>query len=56
MTYAPYWHTQAGCLTKSPDGMTELTTRRTGVVTIRFAVTATRALEAMVGTQPEPCR
>ena len=56
VTYAPYWHTQAGCLTKSPDGMTELTTRRTGVVTIRFAVTATRALEAMVGTQPEPCR
>jgi len=56
VTYAPYWHTPAGCLTKSPDGMTELTTRRTGVMTIRFAVTATRALEAMVGTQPEPCR
>jgi hypothetical protein len=56
VTYAPYWHTQAGCLTKSPDGMIELTARRTGVVTIRFAVTATRALEAMVGTQPEPCR
>ena len=56
VTYAPYWHTQAGCLTKNSDGMTELTTRRTGVVTIRFAVTATRALEAMVGTQPEPCQ
>lgn len=55
VTYAPYWHTQAGCLTKTPDGMTELTTRRTGLVTIRFAVTATRALEAMVGTQPAPC-
>jgi hypothetical protein len=55
VTYAPYWHTQAGCLTRTSDGMTELTARRTGLVTIRFAVTATRALEAMVGTQPEPC-
>ncbi|HEY8727502.1 MAG TPA: hypothetical protein VIL91_12500 [Gaiellaceae bacterium] len=55
VTYAPYWHTRAGCLTQAPDGMTELTVRRTGIVSLRFAVTATRALEAMVGTQPEPC-
>ena len=55
VTYAPYWHTRAGCLTETPDGMTELRVRRTGIVLIRFAVTATRALEAMVGTQPEPC-
>jgi hypothetical protein len=56
VTYAPYWHTQAGCLTRAPDGMTQLTVWRAGVVSLRFAVTATRALEAMVGTQPEPCR
>jgi len=55
VTYAPYWHTRAGCLTETPDGMTELTVRRTGIVSLRFAVTATRALEAVVGTQPEPC-
>jgi hypothetical protein len=55
VTYAPYWHTRDGCLTRAPDGMTELTVRRTGIVSLRFAVTATRALEAMVGTQPEPC-
>jgi hypothetical protein len=55
VTYAPYWHTRAGCLTSTPDGMTELTVRRTGIVTLQFAVTATRALEALVGTQPEPC-
>jgi hypothetical protein len=55
VTYAPYWHTQAGCLTRAPDGMTELTARRTGTVTLRFAVTASRALEAIAGTQPEPC-
>jgi hypothetical protein len=35
--------------------MTELTVRRTGIVALRFAVTATRALEAIAGTQPEPC-
>jgi hypothetical protein len=35
--------------------MTQLTVRRTGIVSLRFAVTATRALEAVVGTQPEPC-
>jgi hypothetical protein len=56
VTYAPYWHTRAGCLTRTPDGMTQLTVHRTGTVAIRFAVTATRALEAMVGTQPEPCK
>jgi hypothetical protein len=55
VTYAPYWHTRAGCLTRAPDGMTELTVRRTGIVKLRFAVTATRALEAIAGTQPEPC-
>jgi hypothetical protein len=56
VTYAPYWQTPAGCLTRTPDGMTELTARRTGIVSLQFAVTATRALEAVVGTQPEPCR
>jgi hypothetical protein len=56
VTYAPYWHTRDGCLTRTSDGMTQLTVRRTGTVAIRFAVTATRAIEAMVGTQPEPCK
>jgi hypothetical protein len=55
VTYAPYWHTRAGCLARAPDGMTELTVRRTGIVSLHFAVTATRALEAIAGTQPEPC-
>ena len=56
VTFAPYWHTRNGCLTRAPDGMTQVTVHRTGTVWITFAVTATRALEAMVGTQPEPCR
>ena len=55
VTYAPYWHTRAGCLTRTPDGMTELTVRRTGIVKLHFAVTATRALEAIAGTQPDTC-
>jgi hypothetical protein len=49
VSFAPYWHTKAGCLRPSADGMTELTVRRPGIVTLGFAVTATRALAAIVG-------
>ena len=42
-------------LTRAPDGMTQLTARSTGTIWIQFAVTATRALEAIAGTQPESC-
>ncbi|MDX6414055.1 MAG: hypothetical protein QOH23_1465, partial [Gaiellaceae bacterium] len=49
VSFAPYWHTKAGCLQPSADGMTKLTVRRPGVVTLGFAVTATRALAAIVG-------
>jgi hypothetical protein len=55
VTYAPYWHTPAGCLRPSADGMTELTVRRPGIVSLRFAVTARRALAAMVGDNSD-CR
>jgi hypothetical protein len=55
VTYAPYWHTPAGCLSPSPDGMTELTIRHPGVVWLRFAVTPWRALAAVVGDNSD-CR
>ena len=55
VTYAPTGTRGRAASRETPDGMTELTVRRTGIVSLRFAVTATRALEAMVGTQPEPC-
>jgi hypothetical protein len=55
ITYAPYWHTPAGCLSASADGMTELTVRQPGIVSLRFAVTARRALATMVGDNSD-CR
>ena len=49
VSYSPYWHTTAGCFRQTKDGMTELQAQREGVYVLRFAVTATRALEALVG-------
>ena len=56
VTFAPYWHTPSGCLRPTPDGMSELTVRRPGIVSLRFGVTATRALKALVGEESAPCR
>ena len=55
ITYAPYWHTASGCLKPSPDGMSELTVFRPGIVTLHFGVTAGRALKTLVGEEPETC-
>jgi hypothetical protein len=53
VTYAPYWHTPSGCLSPTPDGMSELTVTRPGIVSLRFGVTAGRALKALVGDASE---
>jgi hypothetical protein len=53
--YAPYWHTTAGCVERTPDGMTKLLVRQPGTVMLRFQVTASRAFEALTGDAPE-CR
>ena len=49
VSYSPYWHTTGGCFRRTADGMTELHAHRAGVFVLRFSVTATRALEAVVG-------
>jgi hypothetical protein len=49
VTYSPYWHTTSGCFRSTADGMTVLEADQPGVFTLRFAVTAMRALDAMVG-------
>jgi hypothetical protein len=56
ITYAPYWQTDGGCVSPTADGMTRLTARRAGVLSLRFTVTPTSALEAMVGHKPRQCR
>ena len=55
VTYAPYWHTAAGCLRPTPDGMTQLTVWRRGPILVRFSVTPSRALAELVGETSE-CR
>jgi hypothetical protein len=49
ISYSPYWHTIGGCFRETQDGMTQFQARRAGVFVLRFAVTATRALDAVVG-------
>jgi hypothetical protein len=56
VTYSPYWHTAAGCVRPAPDGMTQVTVRTPGIVSLRFDVTATRVVRAIVGDRAEPCR
>ena len=51
--YAPYWQTRAGCVERTADGMTRLIIRRPGTVSLRFRVTAARALDALTGDSPE---
>ncbi len=54
--YSPYWSVPRGdCLMKDPDGMIGLTARRAGPVELRFHVSGSRALAALVGSQPEGC-
>jgi len=54
--YSPYWTTHAGCVAPRADGMTELSTRRSGVVVLRFEVTVRRALDALGGNAGSTCR
>jgi hypothetical protein len=55
VTYTPYWRSRAGCLQRSPDGMTELVVHRPGTVLLRFVVTPGRALETIAGRSTGPC-
>ena len=53
VSYAPYWQTTSGCVAQTADGMTRLVVRRAGTVSLRFDVTAARALQALTGDAPE---
>ena len=49
LTYTPYWSAPATCITETSDGMVELTTRRAGLVRLRFDLTFSGALAAFAG-------
>ena len=55
VTYAPYWHTQSGCVQELPNGMIKLTVRQPGTILLHFAVKASRALEAIEGGPVPAC-
>ena len=53
--YSPYWHTTAGCLTSSKDGMLRLAVSRPGTVTLSFGFDPDRVMAALAGDQPMLC-
>jgi hypothetical protein len=50
LRFSPYWAPSRGCLRPVPNGLMSLDTRRGGIVTLRFAVTAEHLLDAGTGT------
>jgi hypothetical protein len=47
--YSPYWHVEGACLTRRPDGMTNVAVGQAGPLDLAFRVNASRALSAVVG-------
>jgi hypothetical protein len=50
--FSPYWRTFQGCVARSRNGMTVLTTDRAGNVDLDFKVNVHRGLEALTGIEP----
>jgi hypothetical protein len=50
--WSPYWRASSGCVSRTADGMTELTTRETGLVELSFGVNVKRGLQALTGKMP----
>jgi hypothetical protein len=55
VSFTPYWRSRAGCLQRSPNGMTKLIVRSPGTVLLQFAVTPLRALETIAGKSSKRC-
>jgi len=49
--FSPYWSSDGACIRRRPDGMMDVLARQPGVIEMRFAVTAERALATLVGQQ-----
>ncbi|HVU78755.1 MAG TPA: hypothetical protein VHC67_14345 [Gaiellaceae bacterium] len=50
--WSPYWQSSTGCVAKTPDGMTQVTTHEVGLIRLSFAVSVKRGLETLAGTIP----
>jgi hypothetical protein len=55
VTYSPYLRSQNGCIAPTPDGMTRFVAHSAGIATLRFDVTASRALATVVGDDDGAC-
>jgi hypothetical protein len=49
LRFSPYWTPSSGCLRSDEDGLMSLHTQQAGIVKLRFAVTASRLLDAGTG-------
>jgi hypothetical protein len=47
--YSPYWHASAGCVMQAADGMITLRVPRPATVRLRFSITASSLVGALVG-------
>jgi hypothetical protein len=51
--WSPFWRTSSGCVSRRPDGMTQLTVSDPGFVDLSFGVNVKRSLETLAGQTPE---
>ena len=52
---SPYWDSSSGCLSRTPDGMLQLTSRRAGTVRLSFGPTLERAVDVATGDALAAC-
>jgi len=50
--WSPYWHASTGCVSRTADGLTSITTHETGLIELRFGVSVKRGLQTLAGTIP----
>jgi len=50
--WSPYWHSSTGCVSRTSDGLTKITTHEAGFVELRFGVSVKRGLQTLTGTIP----
>ena len=50
--WSPYWESSSGCVSRTADGLTRITSAHSGLVELRFSVSVTRGLQTLAGTIP----
>jgi hypothetical protein len=50
--WSPYWHSSSGCVERTRDGLTKITTHEAGLLELRFGVSVKRGLQTLAGTIP----